>query len=218
MRRPQNGISCFMKIHFSSFRVSPAPSILFKILGRIFWWCSNVLVLIMTLSCITWASQNSLNNGQRAFVNSPDAGLEPIVRCQYLIKQFPAWKAVICHDSWVILIWWKADLKSSLLKYLQPERLAQMSLALGIGMFVERIALLASLMLTARCVPLSSLGAKTGFDIQGAGPVCSSIMPAVSILAILFLKWSCKWNGIRAGWGSNWQYIFINMEFWCEII
>ena len=63
-----------------------------------------------------------------------------------------------------------------------------MSSTLGIGMFVERIALLASLMSTVRCIPSPSLGAKRGFDIQGPGPVCSSIMPAALILEISFLK------------------------------
>ena len=52
-----------------------------------------------------------------------------------------------------------------------------MSSALDVGMLVERIALLASPMSTVRRIPPSSLVAKTGFNIQGVGPVRSSIMP-----------------------------------------
>ena len=40
----------------------------------------------MAESCKTWASQNCLSNGKRAFVNSLDAGLEPVVKLGYLIN------------------------------------------------------------------------------------------------------------------------------------
>ena len=82
-----------------------------------------------------------------------------------------------------------------------------MSPAPGIGMFVERMALLASPMSTVRCIPPSYLGAKTGLDIQGAVPVCSSIMPGASNWRPLYAR-SVKlhWFLMHFFESHHWRY------------
>ena len=71
-----------------------------------------------------------------------------------------------------------------------------MSSALGMGMLVERMALLAALMSTVTRMPPSSFGASTGLEIHGAGPICGSMMSASSILRISLSNRSRRWNGI----------------------
>ena len=137
-RRPQNGISCLVKMHLSELRVSPEFWIICNIVSSVVLWLSNDLVPMITSSWMsswmTWTPAMLPNNGRSVFVSSPDAGLAPIVSLRYRFSLLPAWKTVMYRDDSSISNWWKADLKSSLLKYFAPANLTHISSARGIGM------------------------------------------------------------------------------------
>ena len=92
--------------------------------------------------------------------------------------------------------WWNTERKSNLEKTLLPAIFAFISSIFEMRRLVLFIALLTCLISTVTLMLPSSLGASTTLEIQGAGPVCGSIMPYFSICLVSLLKHFWRWKGI----------------------
>ena len=147
------------------------------------------------------------NNGLRAFDNSPDAGMQPIVNLVYLIRRLPAWNTVSSRESSSSSNWWKAERKSNFDRILYGDSCALISSGRIIGMLVGIIPLFGSLISTVTRVLPSSFGERTRFESHGHGPVCSSIMPSLSIISSSRSHFFLKWKGIGlAGWHTVFSF------------
>ena len=122
-----------------------------------------------------------------------------------LLIRFYFWKAVMYRLSSWSSSWWKAELRSNLVKYFAHFSSKIKSSRVGVGEPVLSIAVLAFLISIQSLTPPSLFGTITSWLSQGvASEIISSIISCCSKCSVSFCTFFLNANGIRrSAWATR---------------